>query len=128
MGNGLGKALNAEHVGVDEIGLQAFVTLAPVHVLVLVLVHVLADPLKAPASEAPENASRSRSGEARKMSHEGRKAKRDSNAEARDQLPRVAHDAESGHPAELTRRGKPDAVILIMLAELPPGMRDACNA
>ncbi len=38
--------------------------------------------------------------------------KRYSIAEARDQLPRVVHDAESGNPAEITRRGKPVAVVL----------------
>lgn len=38
--------------------------------------------------------------------------KRYSIAEARDQLPRVIHEVESGQYAELTRRGKPVAVLL----------------
>lgn len=38
--------------------------------------------------------------------------KRYSIAEARDQLPRVVHEVESGQHAELTRRGKPVAVLL----------------
>lgn len=41
-----------------------------------------------------------------------RAAKKYSIAEARDQLPKGIHDAESGQPAELTRRGKPVAVLL----------------
>jgi len=39
-------------------------------------------------------------------------SKRYSIAEARDQLPRIVHDVELGHPAELTRRGKPVAILL----------------
>lgn len=38
--------------------------------------------------------------------------KRYSIAEARDQLPRVVHEVESGQHAELTRRGKPVAILL----------------
>jgi antitoxin Phd len=33
-------------------------------------------------------------------------------AEARNQLPAIVHDAEEGSVAELTRRGKPVAVVL----------------
>jgi len=33
-------------------------------------------------------------------------------AEARNQLARIVHDAEKGHPVELTRRGKPVAVLV----------------
>jgi len=33
-------------------------------------------------------------------------------AEARDNFPRVVHEAESGESVELTRRGKPVAVLL----------------
>ncbi len=33
-------------------------------------------------------------------------------AEARDQFPRIVHDVETGSPVELTRRGKPVAVII----------------
>ena len=33
-------------------------------------------------------------------------------AEARNQLPAIVHDAEQGSVAELTRRGKPVAVVL----------------
>ena len=37
-------------------------------------------------------------------------------AEARDQLPALVHRAEAGGPIELTRRGKPVAVLLSMAA------------
>ena len=33
-------------------------------------------------------------------------------AQARDHLPSIVHDAEKGSPVELTRRGKPVAVLL----------------
>ena len=33
-------------------------------------------------------------------------------AEARNQLSRVVHEAEDGNPVELTRRGRPVAVVL----------------
>lgn len=33
-------------------------------------------------------------------------------AEARNQLARIVHDAEQGHPVEFTRRGKPVAVLV----------------
>jgi prevent-host-death family protein len=33
-------------------------------------------------------------------------------AEAKDQLPGIIHEAERGKPIEITRRGKPVAVIL----------------
>jgi prevent-host-death family protein len=39
-------------------------------------------------------------------------ANRYSIAEARNQLARIVHDAEKGHPVELTRRGKPVAVLV----------------
>jgi len=39
-------------------------------------------------------------------------SKRYSIAEARDQLPAIVHDAEKGKPVELTRRGKPVAVLI----------------
>ena len=38
--------------------------------------------------------------------------KRYSIAEARDQLPGIVHEVEQGAPVELTRRGKPVAVIV----------------
>ena len=38
--------------------------------------------------------------------------KRYSIAEARDRLARIAHDAEKGESVELTRRGKPVAVLI----------------
>jgi prevent-host-death family protein len=38
--------------------------------------------------------------------------KRYSIAEARNQLPAIVHDAEKGRPVELTRRGKPVAVLM----------------
>ncbi|MBX3167922.1 MAG: type II toxin-antitoxin system Phd/YefM family antitoxin [Candidatus Eremiobacteraeota bacterium] len=39
-------------------------------------------------------------------------AKQYSIAAARDQLARLVHDAEEGQPVELTRRGKPVAILL----------------
>ena len=33
-------------------------------------------------------------------------------AEARDRLPGIVHDVEAGSPVELTRRGKPVAVLM----------------
>ena len=33
-------------------------------------------------------------------------------AEARDRLPGIVHDVEAGTPVELTRRGKPVAVLM----------------
>jgi len=33
-------------------------------------------------------------------------------AEARDQLPRLVHEAEAGTPVQITRRGRPVAVLL----------------
>ncbi len=39
-------------------------------------------------------------------------SKRYSIAEARNQLPAIVHDAEKGKPVELTRRGKPVAILL----------------
>lgn len=33
-------------------------------------------------------------------------------AQARDQLPRLVHQAEAGTPVEITRRGRPVAVLL----------------
>ncbi|MCA9790924.1 MAG: type II toxin-antitoxin system Phd/YefM family antitoxin [Candidatus Eremiobacteraeota bacterium] len=33
-------------------------------------------------------------------------------ADARDQLPRLLHEAEDGQPVTITRRGKPVAVLL----------------
>jgi prevent-host-death family protein len=39
-------------------------------------------------------------------------SKRYSIAEARNQLPAIVHDAEKGKPVELTRRGKPVAVLM----------------
>ena len=38
--------------------------------------------------------------------------KRYSIAEARNHLPAIVHDAENGAPIELTRRGKPVAVLI----------------
>jgi antitoxin Phd len=38
--------------------------------------------------------------------------KRYSIAEARDHFPSIVHDAERGTPIELTRRGKPVAVLI----------------
>jgi prevent-host-death family protein len=39
-------------------------------------------------------------------------AKQYSIAEARNHLPAIVHDAEKGKPVQLTRRGKPVAVLL----------------
>jgi antitoxin Phd len=39
-------------------------------------------------------------------------SKRYSIAEARNSLPALVHDAEKGTPVELTRRGKPVAVLI----------------
>ncbi len=39
-------------------------------------------------------------------------SKRYSIAEARNQLTAIVHDAEKGKPVELTRRGKPVAVLM----------------
>ena len=39
-------------------------------------------------------------------------AKQYSIAEARDHLPRIVHEVEDGGPVELTRRGKPVAVVV----------------
>jgi prevent-host-death family protein len=41
-------------------------------------------------------------------------AKQYSIAEAKDQLPRIVHEVEAGEPVELTRRGKPVAVVMSM--------------
>jgi antitoxin Phd len=38
--------------------------------------------------------------------------KRYSIAEARDHLPGIVHEVEKGRPAEITRRGKPVAILL----------------
>jgi antitoxin Phd len=43
-----------------------------------------------------------------------RERKRYSIAEARDRLPAIVHDVEANGPVELTRRGKPVAVVLSM--------------
>jgi antitoxin Phd len=43
-----------------------------------------------------------------------RERKQYSIAEARDRLPALVHDVEANGPVELTRRGKPVAVVLSM--------------
>jgi prevent-host-death family protein len=54
-------------------------------------------------------------------------------ASARDQLARVVHEAEAGSPIELTRRGRPVAVILALgeyeqLKSSPRTFREAFDA
>jgi prevent-host-death family protein len=46
------------------------------------------------------------------MSTEGGMAKSYSIAEARSDLPGLIHDVERGRPVEITRRGKPVAIVL----------------
>ena len=59
-----------------------------------------------------------------------RMAKRYSIAEARDNLPSVVHEVEEGTRVELTRRGKPVAVLLGVeeYARLAQGRRDFWEA
>ena len=51
-------------------------------------------------------------------------------AEARDRLPRIVHDVEAGTPIELTRRGKPVAVLVSIdeYRRLSEGRRDFWGA
>jgi len=53
-------------------------------------------------------------------------SKRVSIAEARDSLPALVHSVEHGQPVELTRRGKPVAVLIASheYARLTAGPRD----
>jgi antitoxin Phd len=54
-------------------------------------------------------------------------------AEARDHLPGIIHEVESDGPVELTRRGKPVAVVVSIpeyqrLSSRKPGFVDAVDA
>ena len=54
-------------------------------------------------------------------------------AEARSQLPRLLREVETGHAVEITRRGKPVAVVVSAaeferLREARPGLWDAISA
>lgn len=57
-------------------------------------------------------------------------AKQVSIAEARDTLPSLVRAVEQGHPVELTRRGKPVAVLVsnIEYQRLTSGSRDLWSA
>jgi prevent-host-death family protein len=64
---------------------------------------------------------------------EARLPKQFSIAEARDRLPRLVHDAERGEHIELTRRGRPVAVLLSIsevqrLSEARVGLAEALTA
>lgn len=57
-------------------------------------------------------------------------AKQYSIAEARDHLPRIVHEVEDGQTIELTRRGKPVAVVLSLrdYEQLSPGNETYADA